>query len=339
MQNKPKDVSIARSAIVSAPEGVPAEVAGRWFKSRRPPVMLDKFRAYLLLERGLSDNTLEAYCRDIRRFLEYIEEERLDLLTLRLDDIHRYTWQLADLGLGERSLARVVSSLHTFFHFLMLEDYITHDPTELLRTPSFGKHLPEVLSVEEIDRIIAVIDLSQPMGQRDRTIIEMLYSCGLRVSELCTLLLSDLYLDDDYIRVTGKGDKQRLVPISGKAKHELELWFLTRNEIEPKPGEEDYVFLSAKRRNHLSRITIFKMIQTYAEEAGILKHISPHTFRHSFATHLLEGGANLRAIQMLLGHESIATTDIYMHLAHPFLREQILKYFPRNAARGKNTDD
>ena len=187
-----------------------------------------------------------------------------------------------------------------------------------------------MLTLEEVDAIISTIDLSQPFGQRDRAIIEMLYSCGLRVSELCNLKLSDLFLDEGFIRVVGKGDKQRLVPVSPRAEQELKLWFIDRNAITPKDGEEDYVFLSERRRQHLSRITVFHNIRLYAEAAGITKTISPHTFRHTFATHLLEGGANLRAIQAMLGHESIATTEIYTHIDRSFLRRQILDYFPRN---------
>lgn len=313
------------------PEGL-KESETKWLKQRREPEILGKYRAYLLLERGLSGNTREAYGRDVKRFLEYVEDQGIDVRTIQLDDLHRFTWSLADVGISERSIARIISGVHSFFHYLLLEGYIERDPADQLTTPNFGRHLPEVLSVEEVDRIIDAIDLSHRDGQRDRTVIEILYSCGLRVSELCNLRLSDLYLQDGYVRVLGKGSKQRLVPISPRAIHELELWFIDRNQIAPREGEADYVFISAARRQRLSRITVFHNLRLYAERAGIQKTISPHTLRHTFATHLLEGGANLRVIQQLLGHESIATTDVYMHLSNPYLREQMLKYFPRNQA-------
>ena len=292
--------------------------------------MLDKYRSHIFLERGLSANTREAYTRDVARFLSYLEEENLAPEAVKLEDLHKFTWTLHDLGISARSIARILSGLRSFYHFLLLDGYIQDDPTILLESPKIGQHLPEVLTLEEIDAIIAAIDLSQEEGQRDRAIIEMLYSCGLRVSELCSLLLSDLFLDEGFLRVTGKGNKQRLVPISSRGIKELKNWFIDRNTIDIKPGEEDYVFVSHRRRQHLSRITVFHNIKLYAEAAGITKTISPHTFRHSFATHLLEGGANLRAIQAMLGHESISTTEIYTHIDRKFLREQILEHFPRN---------
>ena len=292
--------------------------------------LLDKYRSHIFLERGLSENTREAYTRDVERFLTYLEEEQLSPETVKLEHLHRFAWTLHDVGIGARSVARILSGLRSFYHFLLLDGYIETDPTELLESPKIGQHLPEVLTLEEIDAIIAAIDLSQPEGQRDRTIIEMLYSCGLRVSELCNLLLSDLYLEEGFLRVTGKGNKQRLVPVSPRAVKELRNWFIDRNTIDIKPGEEDYVFVSHRRRQHLSRITVFHNIKLYAEAAGITKTISPHTFRHSFATHLLEGGANLRAIQAMLGHESISTTEIYTHIDRKFLKEQVLEHFPRN---------
>lgn len=292
--------------------------------------MLEKYRSHIFLERGLSANTREAYTRDVARFLSYLEEENLRPEEVKLDDLHRFASTLYDIGISARSIARILSGIRSFYHFLLLDGYIDNDPTILLESPKIGQHLPEVLSLEEIDAIIAAIDLSQPEGQRDRTIIELLYSCGLRVSELCNLLLSDLYLDESFLRVTGKGNKQRLVPISPRAIKELQLWFIDRNTIDIKPGEEDFVFVSHRRRKHLSRITIFHNIKIYAESAGIKKTISPHTFRHSFATHLLEGGANLRAIQAMLGHETIATTEIYTHIDRKFLRKQVLEHFPRN---------
>ena len=292
--------------------------------------ILKKYKSYITLEQGLSNNTREAYLHDVEKLFTYFEDEKIDFLKVELDHFHSFAAALMDVGIGERSIARILSGVRSFYKFLVLDGYLEQDPTELLESPKIGKHLPEVLSVEEIDAIEGVIDVSTPEGQRDRAAIEVLYSCGLRVSELCNLLLSDLYLDEGFLRVTGKGNKQRLVPISERAIRELKSWFAFRNSINIKPGEEDYVFISAARKKHLSRITVFHNIKVYAEQAGIQKTISPHTFRHSFATHLLEGGANLRAIQTMLGHESISTTEIYTHIDRRFLRDQILQHFPRN---------
>ena len=292
--------------------------------------ILKKYKSYITLEQGLSNNTREAYLHDVEKLFVYFEDEKIDLLKVELEHFHSFAAALMDVGIGERSIARILSGIRSFYKFLVLDGYLEQDPTELLESPKIGKHLPEVLSVEEIDAIEGVIDVSTPEGQRDRAAIEMLYSCGLRVSELCNLLLSDLYLDEGFLRVTGKGNKQRLVPISERAIRELKAWFAFRDSINIKPGEEDYVFISAARKKHLSRITVFHNIKVYAEQADIQKIISPHTFRHSFATHLLEGGANLRAIQTMLGHESISTTEIYTHIDRRFLRDQILQHFPRN---------
>lgn len=292
--------------------------------------ILKKYKSYITLEQGLSNNTREAYLHDVEKLLTYFEDEKIDFLKVELEHFHSFAAALMDVGIGERSIARILSGVRSFYKFLVLDGYLEQDPTELLESPKIGKHLPEVLNVEEIDAIEGIINVSTPEGQRDRAVIEVLYSCGLRVSELCNLLLSDLYLDEGFLRVTGKGNKQRLVPISERAIHELKSWFAFRNSINIKPGEEDYVFISAARKKHLSRITVFHNIKVYAEQAGIQKTISPHTFRHSFATHLLEGGANLRAIQTMLGHESISTTEIYTHIDRRFLRDQILQHFPRN---------
>lgn len=292
--------------------------------------ILKKYKSYITLEQGLSNNTREAYLHDVEKLFAYFEDENIDFLKVELEHFHSFAAALMDVGIGERSIARILSGVRSFYKFLVLDGYLEQDPTELLESPKIGKHLPEVLSVEEIDAIEGIIDVSTPEGQRDRAAIEMLYSCGLRVSELCNLLLSDLFLDEGFLRVTGKGNKQRLVPISERAIRELKSWFAFRNSINIKPGEEDYVFISAARKKHLSRITVFHNIKVYAEQAGIQKIISPHTFRHSFATHLLEGGANLRAIQTMLGHESISTTEIYTHIDRRFLRDQILQHFPRN---------
>ena len=292
--------------------------------------ILKKYKSYITLEQGLSNNTREAYLHDVEKLFTYFEDEKIDFLKVELEHFHSFAAALMDVGIGERSIARILSGVRSFYKFLVLDGYLEQDPTELLESPKIGKHLPEVLSVKEIDAIEGIIDVSTPEGQRDRAAIEVLYSCGLRVSELCNLLLSDLYLDEGFLRVTGKGNKQRLVPISERAIRELKAWFAFRDSINIKPGEEDYVFISAARKKHLSRITVFHNIKVYAEQAGIQKTISPHTFRHSFATHLLEGGANLRAIQTMLGHESISTTEIYTHIDRRFLRDQILQHFPRN---------
>ena len=292
--------------------------------------MLDRFKRYLLLERGFSDNTREAYLRDVRQFFEFINSEGLGVCEVTLEDLHRFTWQLHDVGISARSIARIHSGLRSFYSYMLLEGMIETNPTALLESPKKGVRLPEVLSTEEIDSILSVIDLSLLEGQRDKAVIELLYSCGLRVTELCNLKMHDLFLEEGFMRVVGKGNKERLVPMSPKAVKELGLWFATRNIILPKAGEEDYVFLSVRRRQHLSRITVFHNLRLYAERAGIKKTISPHTLRHSFATHLLEGGANLRVIQAMLGHEQISTTEIYTHIDRSMLKQQVLSYFPRN---------
>ena len=292
--------------------------------------MIEGFKRYLFLERGFSENTREAYLRDVRQFFDFLDSENLDVRKVTLEDLHRFTWQLHEIGISPRSIARIHSGIRTFYAYLLLEGCVDKNPTALLESPKKGLHLPEVLSTEEIDAILSVIDLSQDEGQRDKAIIELLYSYGLRVSELCNLTMHDLFLDDGFLRVVGKGNKERLVPISPKAIKELQLWFCTRNTIISKPGEEDYVFLSMRRRQHLSRITVFHNLRLYAERAGITKTISPHTLRHSFATHLLEGGANLRVIQAMLGHEQISTTEIYTHIDRSMLKQQVLTYFPRN---------
>lgn len=282
------------------------------------------------LERGLSGNTLEAYTEDLRKFLDFLSSGGMDFRTVTEDDLHQFMAVLADVGIQPRSMARILSGVRSFYRFLCLEKEIRQDPTELLETPRIGRRLPEILTVEEIDTLIGSIDLEWPEGRRNRAIMEMLYSCGLRVSELCALKLSDLFLDEGFIKVEGKGGKERLVPISGRAVQELEAWFEDRKDIRAKPGCEDYLFLSLRRGRPLSRITVFYWVKEQAATAGIRKNISPHTFRHSFATHLLEGGANLRAIQAMLGHESISTTEIYTHVDRSRLRAEILHHHPRN---------
>lgn len=281
----------------------------------------------------MSANTGVAYVQDVTKLLQFLADEKIDYCHVKLDDLHHFASSLYDLGIAPSSISRILSGVRSFYHFLLIDGYIDDDPTELLEMPKRGKHLPTVLSVEEVDDLERAVDLSTEEGQRDRTIIEVLYSCGLRVSELCNLKLSDLFLNEGFLRVLGKGGKQRLVPISPRAIKELNLWFADRCHLTLKPGEEDYVFVSHRRRQHLSRITVFHNLQVYAERAGITRTISPHTLRHTFATHLLEGGANLRAIQAMLGHESIGTTQIYTHLDRNFLRQQVIEHLPRNAKR------
>lgn len=288
-----------------------------------------RYRQYLKLEKSLSGNTVEAYLSDLEKLLKYLAAEKKDFRDVTLDDLETFSAGLRDLGIQPRSQARILSGIRSFYHFLVMEDYITQDPSELLESPQTGKHLPDVMTVEEIDTLIGAIDRTSREGQRNRAILETLYSCGLRVSELCALRLSDLYLDEGFIKVEGKGNKQRLVPISPKAVKELRNYFPDRNEGLIKPGYEDYVFISRFGKN-ISRIMVFHIIKELAGMTGIKKTISPHTFRHSFATHLLEGGANLRAIQCMLGHESIGTTEIYTHIDRNRLREEIIGHHPRN---------
>lgn len=291
-----------------------------------------KYRQYLKLEKGLSDNTVDAYLTDLDKLLAYLTLEDKDITEVKLTDLEYFSAGLHDIGIHPRSQARILSGVRSFYRYLTLEDYIKQDPCELLESPRLGKHLPDVLTVEEIDRLIGLIDRSTNEGQRNCAILETLYSCGLRVSELCNLKFSDLYLNEGFIKVTGKGDKQRLVPISPRAISELKNYFMTRGEHLVKPEYEDYVFISRFGKN-ISRIMVFHIIKELAVKAGIKKTISPHTFRHSFATHLLEGGANLRAIQCMLGHESIGTTEIYMHIDRSLLRQEIIEHHPRNQRR------
>ena len=283
-----------------------------------------KYRQYLKLEKSLSANTVEAYLTDLDKLFAFLELENIHFADVTLENLETFSAGLRDIDIHPRSQARILSGIRSFFRFLLLEDYIQQDPSELLESPQIGKHLPDVLTVEEIDTLIGNIDRGTREG-----LLETLYSCGLRVSELCNLKLSDLYLKEKFIKVEGKGSKQRLVPISSRAIHELELYFPDRNEGLIKPGYEDFVFISRFGKN-ISRIMVFHIIKELAEQTGLKKTISPHTFRHSFATHLLEGGANLRAIQCMLGHESIGTTEIYTHLDRSRLRQEILEHHPRN---------
>lgn len=304
--------------------------------NERQALIIRKYQQYLKLEKALSANTLDAYLTDLNKLLCFLKTENIDMLAVTLDDLQRFAAGLHDIGIHPRSQARILSGIKSFFHFLVMADYREDDPSELLEGPKIGFKLPEVLTVEEIDTIISTVDMSKKEGQRNRAILETLYSCGLRVSELCNLKLSELYFDEGFIKVEGKGSKQRLVPISPRAIKEIKYWLLDRNLGKIKKGFEDYVFL-ARWGNSISRIMVFHLIKELAEKAGITKNISPHTFRHSFATHLLEGGANLRAIQCMLGHESIATTEIYTHIDRNMLRSEIIEHHPRNIKHRKDT--
>ena len=291
--------------------------------------ILARYKQYLRLEKSLSTNTVEAYLTDLDKLFRFLDDKGIHKLEAKLEDLEQFSASLYYIGICPRSQARILSGIRSFYHFLILEDELEADPSELLESPQIGFHLPEVLTLEEIDNLIGSIDLSTPEGQRNRAILETLYSCGLRVSELCNLKLSNLYLEEGFIKVEGKGNKQRLVPISPRAIRELQLYFIDRNRMDIKLGYEDFVFIS-KRGKNISRIMVFHIIKVLAETTGITKNISPHTFRHSFATHLLEGGANLRAIQCMLGHESIGTTEIYTHIDRNMLRSEIIEHHPRN---------
>lgn len=291
--------------------------------------IITKYRQYLKLEKSLSENTIQAYLTDLDKLLAYFTLEGIDCTEATLQDLENFSAGLHDIGIHPRSQARILSGIRSFYRFLTLDDYIRQDPSELLESPQIGKHLPDILTVEEIDALIGAIDQGTPEGQRNRAILETLYSCGLRVSELCNLRLSDLYLSEGFIKVEGKGNKQRLVPISPRAVNELKNYFVERKETKIRPGYEDFVFISRIGKN-ISRIMVFHIIKELADQIGLKKSISPHTFRHSFATHLLEGGANLRAIQCMLGHESIGTTEIYTHIDRNLLRQEIIEHHPRN---------
>lgn len=288
-----------------------------------------KYKNYLLLERSLSPNSIEAYTEDMSKLLRFINDESLSIRDLTLDHLQQFVAQLYDLGINPRSVSRIISGIKSFFNFLLIDGYIDKDPSELLETPKIGLKLPTVLTLEEIESIFKIIDHSTREGQRNRAMLEILYGCGLRISELTNLKFSDLFLNDGYIKVEGKGSKQRLVPISLIAIKELEKYMVYRNLLNVKKGSEDIVFLS-NRGTPISRIMVFHFIKQYALQAQIKKNISPHTFRHSFATHLLEGGANIRAIQLMLGHEKITTTEIYIHMDREYLRQEIIEHHPRN---------
>ena len=296
--------------------------------------LLNKYVTYLKIEKSLSLNTVEAYLRDLQKLMDYVAFEKLDVLHVTYEDLEQFLAQLWDIGADARSVARIISGIRSFFGFLLMDEYIQEDPAELLESPKIGVRLPEVLSVDEIDHILETIDVSAREGQRNRAMLEVLYSCGLRVSELVSLRISDIYPDEEFISVEGKGSKQRLVPISRKALHEIRNYMEYRGELVVQKGSEDILFLN-RRGAKMTRVMVFYIVKKQAELAGIRKVISPHTFRHSFATHLLEGGANLRAIQEMLGHEKITTTEIYTHINREFLRKEILEHHPRNMNWGK----
>ena len=294
----------------------------------------ERFLASLTLEKGMSANTAQAYSDDVDKLTRYLADVGVGVEHATTDDLERFVCTLQDVGIQPRSQARIISGVKGFYKFLRMAGYMDNDPTELLLTPKIGRHLPEVLTVDEIDRMIESIDMSKAEGQRNRAIIETLYGCGLRVSELVTLSLSQLYVDERYIIIQGKGNKQRLVPISPVAIEQISLYLeQTRSRQVAQRGNEDILFLN-RRGAMLTRQMIFHIVKQLCELAGIRKVISPHTLRHSFATHLLEGGANLRAIQQMLGHESITTTEIYVHIDRSRLRDEILTHHPRNKGNG-----
>ena len=284
---------------------------------------------YLRLQRSVSPNTLEAYALDLDKLLVFLGHEGKRVMDVELSDLQTFAAGLHDVGIGPRSQCRILSGVRSFYRFLVMDGYMDNDPTELLESPVLGEHLPEFLTPQEVDQLKDSIDVSKPEGHRNRAIIEVLFSCGLRVSELVNLKWSQLYADEHFLRILGKGSKERLVPISNTALREIENYLPWRNSLKIKPGEEDYVFLN-RRGAHLTRVMVLIMLKTQAEAAGIKKTISPHTLRHSFATALLEGGADLRVIQALLGHESIGTTEIYTHMSMQTLRDEVLNHHPRN---------
>ncbi len=292
-------------------------------------LLVQKYRQYLLLEKGLSANSISAYMTDLRKLLDYTAERQLTMEDVTTTNLEELFAQLYDKGIKPRSIARMLSGVKSFFKYLFLEDYIQVNPAELLDTPSIGLKLPTVLSIEEIDALLSIIDVSTVEGARNYAIIETLYSCGLRVSELTSLRFTNLFFDEGFIRVDGKGSKQRLVPISDVAIQKINNYLVYRNSMIAKKGSEDFLFIS-KRGTPISRITVFYYIRKYAEEAGIKKTISPHIFRHSFATHMLERGANIRYVQAMLGHEKITTTELYTHLDRNFLRQEIISHHPLN---------
>lgn len=294
--------------------------------------LLDTFESYLLVERGMSPNTLVNYRMDVEKLVGYLESCGKTLAEATTDDLRLFIGELIDLGIAERSRARIVSGVRTFFRFMRLENYMDDDPAAMLETPKVGMYLPEVLSLDEIDAMIAAIDPAKEEATRNRAIIETLYGCGLRVSELVNLEISRVFMTEGYLIVTGKGNKERMVPMSQNSVDEINAYLADRQMLDIKPGEENILFLN-RRGHRLTRQMIFTLVRQLAEAAGINRVISPHTLRHSFATHLLEGGANLRAIQMMLGHENLSTTQLYLHIDRTRLRDDILRYHPRNRSQ------
>jgi integrase/recombinase XerD len=291
--------------------------------------ILDEYHLYLKLEKALSNNTIEAYESDLFKLSSYLSDAKIILQEATAEILRDFIIEISSLGIHPRSQARILSSIKSFYHFLIYKNILEKDPTELLESPKIGLRLPEVLSIEEINKIVNAIDLSKQEGQRNKAIIEVLYGSGLRVSELIGLQLSKLYVDEGYMLVEGKGSKQRLVPLSPQSIKQIGLWKIDRNALNIKKGHEDKLFLN-RRGSTLTRAMIFTIVKELTILAGIRKNVSPHTFRHSFATHLLENGANLRAIQQLLGHESITTTELYTHIDVHFLRQTIIECHPMN---------
>ena len=300
--------------------------------------LLQEYHVYLKMEKSLSKNSVDAYERDIKKLISYLNEAHIKPEEAKLEHLLDFIVEIGETGIDKRSQARLISGIRSFYRFLIYKDKISQDPTELLESPKIGLRLPEVLTVNEIDRIFAAVDLSKPEGQRNRAIIEVLYGSGLRVSELINLKLSNIYFDENYMLVEGKGSKQRLVPLSEESVKQIGFWRLDRNKLDIKKGNEDYLFLN-RLGSRLTRAMIFTIVKDLCVIAGIKKNVSPHTFRHSFATHLLENGANLRAIQQLLGHESITTTELYTHIDVQYLRETILMYHPANRSHASQKTD
>ncbi len=291
------------------------------------------FVSFLKIEKGLAENSILAYQRDVSLLADYFADSKNKPEQVSYEQLKTFIAHLYDLGLSARSQARIISGIKQFFKYLILERYIQIDPSELLEQPKLGRKLPEVMDIEEIDALLAAIDLSTPEGERNHAMLETLYSCGLRVSELIGLRFSDLYFDEGFIRVIGKGNKERLVPVSEQVIKEISVYTdHSRREVPIKKGQEHFIFLN-RRGAALTRVMIFTIIRQLAQKISLQKQISPHTFRHSFATHLIEGGANLRAVQEMLGHESITTTEIYTHLDQRFLRKAILSHHPRNQGK------
>ncbi len=291
------------------------------------------FKAYLQLEKSLSSNSVEAYLHDVAKMTQFLEMQGLSIgpEKIELHHLQEFMKLITELGMTARSQARIISGLRAFYHYLVLENLVKKDPTEMLELPKIGMKLPVTLHVEEIDQLIGNIDLSTPEGKRNKAMLETLYGCGLRVSELTGLKISNLFFDDGFIKVTGKGDKERLVPVGSVAEAEIRYYLSAiRTGIHIRKGQEDILFLN-RRGAGLSRVMVFTIIKRLAELSGIKKRISPHTFRHSFATHLVEGGADLRAVQEMLGHESITTTEIYTHLDKDYLKSTIIQFHPRNS--------